>query len=189
MTTADNNLVPKYNEEKGNEIFPVKTPLERLTAIENKFEILALDVKNIQIEQARTTQHLSNIQENFKIESENVKERFNGVNQRFEQVNQRFDQVDKRIDQVDKRIDQVDKRFEQVDKRFEQVDKRLKEMNNETNQNFSEVKQAINKLDEKFESRLENKFCTWKKEMITTITISCTIIGVIVSLFNFYIVH
>lgn len=150
MTTADNNLVPKYNEEKGNEIFPVKTPLERLTAIENKFEILALDVKNIQIEQARTTQHLSNIQENFKIESENVKERFNGVNQRFEQVNQRFDQVDKR--------------FEQVDKRFEQVDKRLKEMNNETNQNFSEVKQAINKLDEKFESRLENKFCTWKKK-------------------------
>lgn len=182
MTTADNNLVPKYNEEKGNEIFPVKTPLERLTAIENKFEILALDVKNIQIEQARTTQHLSNIQENFKIESENVKERFNGVNQRFEQVNQRFDQVDKRIDQVDKR-------FEQVDKRFEQVDKRLKEMNNETNQNFSEVKQAINKLDEKFESRLENKFCSWKKEMIITITISCTIIGVIVSLFNFYIIH
>ncbi|MDY5059563.1 hypothetical protein [Staphylococcus simulans] len=187
MTTADNNLVPKNN--KDNEIFPVKTPLERLTAIENKFEVLVLDVKNIQIEQARTTQHLSNIQENIKIESENVKERFNGVNQRFEQVNQRFDQVDKRIDQVDKRFEQVDKRFEQVNDRFEKVDKQLKEMNNETNQNFSEVKQAINKLDEKFESRLENKFCTWKKEMITTITISCTIIGVIVSLFNFYIVH
>lgn len=131
--------------------------MPNLKHIENRFDHISMDIREIGVGLKDTTNRLGSLEKRMDKFEILVDKRFdqltgelrdfkNDVNRRFEQMGSEFREfkgdVKQRFEQVEKRFEQVDKRFEQVDKRFENVDRR-----------FDQIAASIERLGDKIDAR------------------------------------